>query len=180
MPQLVINSQFWAAGIPGECASPSAPQTVNTRVLGSTPATEQYNVFSAAFTQSTTNPLEVQVGGTGSFAGLLVNPKETVNYGSSSLGGALDVSMSVANGTISTDFATGGEWFVNLTLNTGVTLAPIGNGADGHIGFNQDTGELIFYTGTAPTGVTEIPSAKIAQRPVNQNGLAVIWLWEGK
>lgn len=54
-----------------------------------------------------------QVGGTGIFAGIFVNPLEQALWGSASVGGALSPSLIVPDYTIGA-LATFGQWFVTL------------------------------------------------------------------
>ena len=69
-PSSVISDLV--SGIPGEIAF-DAPYTGITAIVDTT--TEANNVFGRAFTYKTESVESVQAGGTGLFAGLMVNPK---------------------------------------------------------------------------------------------------------
>ena len=157
-PSSVISDLV--SGIPGEIAF-DAPYTGITAILDTT--TEANNVFGRAFTYKTESVESVQAGGTGLFAGLMVNPKA---HAINNLSSTTD---SVSNGRVA-EFAVQGEVYVLLSAGTSVT---IGDGiyfvnADGTLG-----------AGTATTGQTQISGATVVRHnpsATNAPALAVVRL----
>lgn len=157
-PSSVISDLV--SGIPGEI-SHDAPYTGVTAVINTT--TEANNVFGRAFTYRDEAVETVQAGGTGLFAGLLVNPKA---HAVNEIGTTADT---VLNGRVG-EFAVEGEVYVLLTAGTSVT---IGDG----IYFVNATGALA--AGTASTGETQIAGATVFRHnpsAANAPSLAVVRL----
>lgn len=124
---------YLLSGIPGNI-SHDGPTRAASAVIDS--ATETNNAFSRAFTYKAGTD-DVEVGGTGAFAGILINPKAY----------AIDVEYA-RNATVG-EFLTMGEVYVQL-------------GNDGNIGdpvsFNATTGVI-----SAGEAGTVIPGAHIAR-----------------
>ena len=140
IPHTAINELV--SGIPGEQAF-DGPTRALTALLDST--TEANNVFGRAFTYTDESVESVQAGGTGLFAGIMINPKSYL----------LDVEYA-RNGTQS-EFGFMGEWYVQLSTTGGTIGDPIyfvnATGALGH--------------GTAAAGQTQIPNAVISRHNVS-------------
>lgn len=151
IPYTAINELV--SGIPGEQAF-DGPTRALTALLDS--ATEANNVFGRAFTYTDESVESVQAGGTGLFAGIMINPKAYL----------IDVEYA-RNGTQS-EFGFMGEWYVQLSTTGGTIGDPIyfvnATGALGH--------------GTAAAGQTQIPNAVISRHNVSPQTptLAVIRL----
>lgn len=157
-PSSVISDLV--SGIPGEIAF-DAPYTGITAILDTT--TEADNIFGRAFTYKTESVESVQAGGTGLFAGLMVNPKA---HAINTLSATTD---SVSNGRVS-EFAVEGEVYVLLSVGTSVTIGdPVFFvNADGTLG-----------AGTAGAGQTQIAGATVFRHnpsAANAPSLAVIRL----
>lgn len=140
IPYTAINELV--SGIPGEQAF-DGPVRALTALLDT--ETESNNVFGRAFTYSDEAVESVQAGGTGLFAGLLINPKAYL----------LDVEYA-RNGT-QAELGFMGEWYVQLTTTGGTIGDPIY--------FVNETGELGH--GTAGAGQTQIPNAVISRHNVS-------------
>lgn len=157
-PSSVISDLV--SGIPGEIAF-DAPYTGITAIVDTT--TEANNVFGRAFTYKTESVESVQAGGTGLFAGIMVNPKA---HAINTLSATTD---SVSNGRVS-EFAVEGEVYVLLSVGTAVTIGdPVYFvNADGTLG-----------AGTAGAGQTQIAGATVFRHnpsAANAPSLAVIRL----
>lgn len=148
------------SGIPGEIAF-DAPYVGATAIINTD--TEANNVFGRALTYRDESIESVQAGGTGLFAGLLVNPKA---HAINSLTATADT---VLNGrTVET--CTRGEVYVLLTAGTSVT---IGDG----VYFVNTTGAL--GAGAATAGQTQITGATVVRHnpsAANAPSLAVVRL----
>lgn len=140
IPFTAINQLV--SGIPGEQAF-DGPVRALSALLDTT--TEANNVFGRAFTYNDESVESVQAGGTGLFAGLMINPKIYL----------LDVEYAY-NGT-QAEFGFMGEWFVQLTTTGGTIGDPIY--------FVNATGELGH--GTAAAGQTQIEGAVISRHNVS-------------
>lgn len=139
---------YLLSGIPGNI-SHDGPTRAASALIDS--ADETQNVFGRAFTyKAGTN--DVEVGGTGAFAGILINPKAY----------AIDVNYA-RNGTVG-EFLNMGEAYVELDNN--------GNIGDA-VSFDPATG--VLYAGAI---ATVIPGASIArhQPSVETPRVAVIAL----
>lgn len=101
-------------------------------------------------------------GGTGVFAGILVNPKSYASYGTTS--GTLAPTLTVPEDSQG-ELLTMGEVVVYLD-----TAAAIGDG----VFYTNATGAL--SAGTASTGQTQIPNCKVSKYTLAAAGLAVITL----
>lgn len=157
-PSTVISDLV--SGIPGEIAF-DAPYTGITAILDTT--TEANNVFGRAFTYKTESVESVQAGGTGLFAGLMVNPKA---HAINTLAATTD---SVSNGRVA-EFCVKGEVYVLLSAGTAVTIGdPVFFvNADGTLG-----------AGTAAAGQTQIAGATVVRHnpsAANAPSLAVVRL----
>lgn len=157
-PSSVISDLV--SGIPGEIAF-DAPYTGITAIVDTT--TEANNVFGRAFTYKTESVESVQAGGTGLFAGIMVNPKA---HAINTLSATTD---SVSNGRVS-EFAVEGEVYVLMSVGTAVTIGdPVYFvNADGTLG-----------AGTAAAGQTQIAGATVFRHnpsAANAPSLAVIRL----
>lgn len=157
-PSSVISDLV--SGIPGEIAF-DAPYTGITAIVDTT--TEANNVFGRAFTYKTESVESVQAGGTGLFAGLMVNPKA---HAINTLAATTD---SVSNGRVS-EFCVKGEVYVLLSAGTAVTIGdPVFFvNADGTLG-----------AGTAAAGQTQIAGATVVRHnpsAANAPALAVVRL----
>lgn len=157
-PSSVISDLV--SGIPGEIAF-DAPYTGITAIVDTT--TEANNVFGRAFTYKTESVESVQAGGTGLFAGLMVNPKA---HAINTLAATTD---SVSNGRVS-EFCVKGEVYVLLSAGTAVTIGdPVFFvNADGTLG-----------AGTAAAGQTQIAGATVVRHnpsAANAPSLAVVRL----
>lgn len=157
-PSSVISDLV--SGIHGEIAF-DAPYTGITAILDTT--TEANNVFGRAFTYKTESVESVQAGGTGLFAGIMVNPKA---HAINTLSATTD---SVSNGRVS-EFAVQAEVYVLLSVGTAVTIGdPVFFvNADGTLG-----------AGTAGAGQTQITGATVVRHnpsAANAPSLAVIRL----
>lgn len=130
------------SGIPGEQAF-DGPVRALSALLDTT--TEANNVFGRAFTYNDEAVESVQAGGTGLFAGLMINPKIYL----------LDVEYAY-NGT-QAEFGFMGEWYVQLSTTGGTIGDPIY--------FVNATGELGH--GTATEGQTQIAGAVISRHNVS-------------
>lgn len=157
-PSSVIS--LLVSGIPGEIAF-DAPYTGITAIVDTT--TEANNVFGRAFTYKTESVESVQAGGTGLFAGLMVNPKA---HAINTLAATTD---SVSNGRMA-EFCVKGEVYVLLSVGTAVTIGdPVYFvNADGTLG-----------AGTAAAGQTQIAGATVVRHnpsAANAPSLAVVRL----
>lgn len=157
-PSSVISDLV--SGIPGEIAF-DAPYTGITAIVDTT--TEANNVFGRAFTYKNEAVESVQAGGTGLFAGLMVNPKA---HAINTLAATTD---SVSNGRVS-EFCVKGEVYVLLSAGTAVTIGdPVFFvNADGTLG-----------AGTAAAGQTQIAGATVVRHnpsAANAPSLAVVRL----
>jgi len=155
--QTTVNV-FSGAGVVGEFYSDS-PRRAESYILDSDDATN--NVFGRAFTKVSQGV--AQVGGTGVFAGFLINPKASVNYGI--LGDALAPTLTLAN-NVQAELCTWGTFFVLLPA-----AAAIGD----VVLYDTTTGELstispgdTYPSGTLPT------NAVVDYFTVSGAGLAVI------
>jgi len=157
-PSSVISDLV--SGIPGEI-SHDAPYTGITAVIDTT--TEANNVFGRALTYKTESIESVQAGGTGLFAGLLVNPKA---HAVNAIGVTSDV---VSNGRV-VEAAVEGEVYVLLTAGTSVAIGDA-------VYFVNATGAL--GAGTAGAGETQITGATVFRHnpsAANAPSLAVVRL----
>lgn len=124
------------------------------------------NVVGRAFTAIATEDGRVEAGGTGAFAGILVDPHSYALQGVA--GNALAPTLVLAN-QVEAQFLKMGTIIVDLT-----TAANIGD--DVH--FVQATGELLAVAaGTAPAvGNSVVPNTKVVRQNTPAAGLAYIQL----
>lgn len=159
--QTTVNI-FSGAGVPGDFYTDS-PRRAESYILESADATN--NVFGRAFTKKAGQGL-AQVGnpsGTAVFAGFLVNPKGSVNYGV--FGNALAPSLVLPNES-QAELATWGSIFVELPA-----AANIGD----YVYFDNTTGALTTQApGSAPLTGTTFANAVVDYFQVTAAGLAVI------
>lgn len=158
-PSSVINDL--RSGIPGEIAF-DAPYTGITATLDSTSAAD--NVFGRAFTYKSNTAETVQAGGSGVFAGIMVNPKA---FAQQNVSTSLTGGDKIANGSPS-EFLVEGEVYVLLSAGTAVTIGdPVYFvNADGTLG-----------AGTAAAGQTKIAGATVVRHnpsAANAPALAVV------
>lgn len=141
------------SGIVGEIAF-DGPTRVATAVLKSG-AGAANNVVGRAFTYNTdqTGVENVRAGGTGRFAGILINPKTLVLNGTAA-GGTLADSLVVADGT-PVELMIMGEVFVSLTT-TGAVLQPTS-----YLVYDTTTGALDWVADpqTPGAGKALVPNA---------------------
>jgi structural protein gp24 len=153
------------AGVPGDFYSDS-PRICESFILNSVSALN--NVFGRAFTKiaGADNQGQAQVGNpttTGVFAGFLVNPKGSVNYGI--LGNALAPTLVLPNES-QAELLTMGTIFVTLPA-----AAAIGD----YVYFDNTTGALTTQApGSAPLSGTSFAFAEVDFFAVAAAGLAVI------
>ena len=160
MPQsLVYLNQ--SAGVPGEIFDDS-PIRSQPFILSSSDAAN--NVFGRAFTVVPSVDQEAQAGGTGAFAGFLINPKAHASFGTSG-GGPLAPTLTLAN-NITADLLTMGSLFVTLpaTANIGDLVV-----------YNTTTGvlETIAPNASVPSGFA-YAYAFVDRFNVTAAGIAVI------
>jgi hypothetical protein len=158
-----INQTNMGQGIPGEKAY-DGPSRCFPWTLVSTP---QLNIVGAtAYTEVSEGV--AMAGGTGTFAGILVDPKAyaAFNYGGPE--GALLPTMQLPDGTIG-QLMTMGIYFVVL-----VTAGNIGD----QVIYNTTTGVLdrVAFGGSPGTGNAAVPNARIILRASAANGLAIVQL----
>jgi hypothetical protein len=127
MPQSQVYMNQ-SAGVPGELFNDS-PTRAQAFILESEDADN--NVFGRAFTVVAGENGIAQAGGTGVFAGFLINPKAHASYGTSA-GGPLAPTLTLANEVVA-DILNMGTLFVTLPAAASVGDLVI---------FDQDTGEL--------------------------------------
>lgn len=170
MPNFQQTVNIWSAfGVPGDFFF-DGPERVDPWNLVSTP---ELNIIGRAFTVTlggnpdpvpgSANAGTAQVGGTGSFAGILVNSKEYAAYATCSSGIALDPTLILPDNSIG-QLMTMGRVCVTL------------DGA-------ADIGDPIYYVNTTGAlsvssggGKTEVPNSQIIRFDPSGSGLAVIQL----
>lgn len=140
IPYTAINQLV--SGIPGEQAF-DGPVRALSALLDSDNQVD--NVFGRAFTYKDEGVESVQAGGTGLFAGLMINPKIYL----------LDVEY--AYNDTQAEFGFMGEWYVLLST-TGGTIGDL-------VYFDNDTGELGH--GAAGANQTQIEGAVISRHNVS-------------
>jgi len=154
--------QDQASGIVGELAF-DGPTRAFRYTLDSGDAAN--NIFGRAFTVKAGQDLDVEAGGAGVFAGIMVGPKQHATQGPDT--GTLDPTLQLRNGE-DADFLTMGTVFVELTnaANVGDSVA---YAADGQL------------TAFAPGAIiaaplVQIPGAQVVRCDTAGAGLAVIQL----
>ena len=121
--QQTASSQIQGFGVPGEkwVQGPwqSAPYAINS-------ASAAYNIVGSTF-YTFTSQGNAQAGGTGPFAGLLVNPKVYANYGN------LTPTLTLPN-NMEAEIATMGTYIVTVPASTTVGMWVYYNTTTGAIG----------------------------------------------
>ena len=161
--QVFINSGL---GVQGDLIADSPYRGQTFELVSADPT---YNVIGAtAYTVLSEG--KAQAGGTGYFAGILINPKSQVSRGSLS-GGTLAPTLTLPNYTVG-ELLRQGSVLVFIT-----TTAAIGD----LVQYNTTTGVLSTIpavpAGTTPTpsaGCALIPNAYVEKYTVTTAGLAVI------
>lgn len=152
-------------GVIGEFADDS-PRRVRPAVLVSSDAAN--NVIGRVVTYTNLGSADgtaqavVEAGGTGAFAGILINPKAYATSGTTA--GTLQPTLALPNNT-TIEFASMGSLIVTLPAAADETSALYYVNATGVIG-----------VGTATTGQTQIPNVKVVRYENAAAGLAVIQL----
>lgn len=173
--QASVNNIGLAFGVPGEFFDDS-PRRAQPGWLDSASAAN--NVFGRAFTvkdDATGNfvtskdpqPLIVQAGGTGVFAGIMVHPKEHAANGTAA-DGPLAPTLTIPNNRIAA-FATMGRVIVPVAA-----AVAVGDVAE----FVNTTGVISFRapSGTVPAGSTRIVGSQVYHYEAGPTGLAVVEL----
>lgn len=154
-PQTVVNFNT-ALGIPGTVAYDAEGNAQNRTISSAgTP-----NIIGYAYTENGDGI--AKVGGTGEFAGILIQPKAYSNPGA--VGTA---NFAIADGTVG-HLLNMGAVFVSLPA-----AAAIGDS----VFFNQTTGAITTKSGqaaTADAGTTKIRNAKVDYFGISAAGVAVI------
>lgn len=162
-------------GVPGELFL-EGPLRAQPGVLNSANAAN--NVIGRAFTVADDatgsfdtavdpQPMEMQAGGTGVFAGILANPKVYANPGV--LGDTLGANLTLPNGTMAE--------FVEETAGIIVQL-PAAFAVGDFVYFTNATGALVSAApdAAAPAGSTRVPGGRVVRYESAAAGLAVISL----
>lgn len=151
IPNSVANEIV--SGIPGELAFDGPTRALAALIVS---GTEANNVFGRAFTYADEAIETVQAGGTGGFAGIMINPK------------AYALETDYARNSTAGEFLFMGEVYVELAT-TGATIGDL-------VYFTNATGALGH--GTAGAGQTQIPNAVVSRHNVSPQTptLAVIKL----
>ncbi len=157
MVQTSVN-QYQTLGVPGEFADSSPKRVAPYAVLANSTAQPTCGY---AFTQGTNNN-EAIVGGTGTFLGVLVEPKQYANYAN------LQATLEVKAGTAG-EIATMGHVFIK----SATAFAPNYVAA-----FAQATGEISAYADVAsiPETSTQIPNAKFIEVSGDANTVGILEL----
>lgn len=150
-----LNQGF---GVVGELVF-DGPVRAEPFILNSADAA--YNVVGRAFT--VTSQGVAAAGGTGAFAGIMVNPKHYASYGTTA-GGTLAPTLTLANNATA-EMLRMGEIIVSLP-----GAAAIGDA----VKYNTTTG--VLGTGAPGAGEAAVPNAKVSRFTVSGAGLAVIVL----
>jgi hypothetical protein len=159
-PQTLVNTNI-ALGLPGTVAYDVATNSQNRIIDSSTLGIA--NVVGYAYTETVVNGVAVATaGGTGEFAGILVEPKA---YSSASVVGTS--SYAIANGS------------VGHLLNHGAVFVavPAAAAIGDSVFFSQTTGAISTGTGQTATpsaGFTKIRNAKVDYFGLTAAGVAVI------
>lgn len=156
--QTTVNTKL-AFGLPGEFYdnTPRRNHTYKLAANGTSAPTVAY-----IFTE-TDNEGEAQVGGTGTFAGILVNPKEYA------LRGGLTPSMVMPEGSVGT-LCSFGRVIVNVVAAVTKTSLPV---------YNTTTGQISGVaagSASAGDGYAFIPNAAFKFYSAEAGGLAVLEL----
>lgn len=163
-------------GVPGELYL-EGPLRAQPGVLNSTDAAN--NVIGRAFTvrddatasfdtTADPQPMEMQAGGAGVFAGILANPKVYASYGTAA-GGSLASTLTLPNGKIA-EFV---EETAGIIIQLGAACA-VGD----FVYFLTATGVLVTAApgAAAPANSTRVPGGHVVRFESAAAGLAVISL----
>lgn len=160
--QVYLNQ---GTGVYGELYD-NSPNRVRSLILRS--ASASYNVFGRAFTWVSGQEGVAQAGGTGVFAGYLINPKQHASYGTTA-GGPLAPTLTLPNEAVA-DILNMGCIFVLLPAPAAIGDLVI---------YNTTTGVLATI---APGAVVPVGSAYgyavVDQFPVSSAGLGIIRVTE--
>jgi len=122
------------------------------------------NVFGRAFTKTLASPGYAEAGGTGVFAGFLINPKSSASFGTVT-GGALAPTLTLPNQSF-------GEI---MNMGTIVVSLPAAANIGDYICYDLVTGELTSQPpASAPLLGTAFAHAVVDYFQVSSAGLAVI------
>ena len=168
IPQTAVNFNI-PVGIPGEVAT-DVPVNAVVRLIHSGGVNP--NVFGYAYTETTyatpggTNqtPQSATVGGTGVFAGILLQPKTASSVGGTT--GALSTTFNLLEDSYGT-LGNQGAFFVSLPA-----AAAIGD----HVVYDNTTGALatIAPAASTPVGKTKIAGARVAYFALSAAGVGII------
>lgn len=159
MPLQTQVYQYQSRGIPGEFAD-SSPRRVAPYIVNAT--AEAMPIVGYAFTQGT-NDNDANVGGTGAFLGVLVEPKQYANYMN------LEPTLTLKNGSIG-EICSFGHIFVKSTTAVKPNYVAA---------FDPATGAISAYVDadTATTAkMTLIPNAKFIQISAEIGDVAILEL----
>jgi hypothetical protein len=158
--QSIVNTKQ-AVGVIGDFYDDSPRRVMgknlNASAGGALPTVGNAFTYSAV----STDPTQVVMGGTGAFAGILVNGKELVRSN------GLEAGLTVADNSIGSICTMGHVWVkVDATIQVGYIAC-----------YNTTTGSISgIASGSAPSGYELIPNAKFVAVNANADGLAVIEL----
>lgn len=168
LPQTAVNYQM-APGLPGEVAY-DVPVNAQVRRLNSS---GQAQIIGYAYTESgqtydgeggSENNITAQVGGTGIFAGILIQPKSYSSAGGS--GGPTSDTYQLPDNSI-------GE-----LLRNGAVFVSLGNSANigDWVEFNTTTGAIksVAPNASVTSGYQFIPGARVDYFNLSAAGIAVI------
>lgn len=153
-------------GMPGDLAysGPMRGTVYNLNSSNATPSNTVGNAFTVTnggnpdTTAGTPNAGTARVGGTGSFAGILVNSKEYALYGASGI--PLNPTLNLPDYSIGT-LATMGEFFVNIDNQPSVGDLATYDSADGSISSIAPNVNFVGSSSTTTLTVASISSGQI-------------------
>jgi hypothetical protein len=161
---MTIQSVVYAkqcAGIEGDFFDDS-PRRVLAKNLNASAGGTLPTIGNAfTYTAAPADPSQVSMGGSGAFAGILVNGKELVRSN------GLTAGLTVSDGTIGSICSMGRVWVkVDAAVNVGYLAC-----------YNTTTGSISgIASGSAPSGYTLIPNAKFVAVNAGAGELAVLEL----
>lgn len=158
MVQTSVN-QFQTLGVPGEFADSSPKRVAPYAVLANSTAQPTCGY---AFTQGTNNN-EAIVGGTGTYLGILVEPKQYANYAN------LQATLEVKAGTAGEICSMG-----HIFVKSATAFAPNYVAA-----FANATGAISAYATASAipdSGYTQIPNAKFIEVSGDANTVGILEL----
>ena len=156
-----------ATGIIGEFAE-GGPNRVFPGIINSTVATA--NIFGRVFTHVANSDDQVAAGGTGSFAGILVNPKQHALQGTTA--GTLEPTLTLRNNE-NAEIADMGIIYVQIE-----SAATIGQVIHYDTTSTATAGQMFAVnSGTAPAANRALlPNAKVVRNTTTAAGQAIIQL----